>query len=256
MTNTLFIGKVYHTFDELASTNDYAREVLAKSTPPEGIAIRAVSQSAGRGQYGSRWSSEAGKNLTISIILYPRWLTASAQFQLNEAVALALHDTIAALQPAASNKSALRVKWPNDIWMGPRKIAGILIQNSLKGYQLEHSIVGIGLNVNQITFPVELSNASSLALEWGQNFDLDQLANTLFECLERRYLQLKSGQNQTLQADYLQQLLGRGEERFFVKPDGSQFIGVIQGVAEDGRLIIQTGQGDERFEVKEVAFVS
>ncbi|HRI60574.1 MAG TPA: hypothetical protein PK228_12640, partial [Saprospiraceae bacterium] len=92
MTNTLFIGKVYHRFDELPSTNDWAAELLAKSKPPEGTAVRADSQSAGRGQYGSRWESAAGKNLTISIILYPRWLEVSAQFYLSMAVALGVQD--------------------------------------------------------------------------------------------------------------------------------------------------------------------
>lgn len=83
MTNTLFIGKVYHRFDQLPSTNDWAAELLAKSKPPEGTVVRADSQSAGRGQFGSRWESVAGKNLTISIILYPRWLEVSAQFYLS-----------------------------------------------------------------------------------------------------------------------------------------------------------------------------
>ena len=255
MTNTLFIGKVYHTFDELDSTNDYARELLTKSKPPEGMAIRAVSQSAGRGQYGSRWTSEPGKNLTISIILYPRWLAASAQFQLNEAVALALRDTIASLPPHPDGL-ALSVKWPNDIWIGSRKIAGVLIQNTLKGHQLESAIVGIGLNVNQIAFPVEVANASSLALEWGQNFDPDQLANRLFECLERRYLQLKNGQTEALHENYREQLLGLGEARVFMRPDGRRFQGIIQGVAENGSLVVRTDEGDENFDLKEIAFVS
>ncbi|MCB9316079.1 MAG: hypothetical protein H6569_08075 [Lewinellaceae bacterium] len=94
MANTLFIGKVYLQFDELPSTNDYALELLAKSKPPEGTVIRAASQSAGRGQFGSQWESQAGKNLLISIILFPKWLLASEQFRLSEATALAVWETI------------------------------------------------------------------------------------------------------------------------------------------------------------------
>ena len=254
MKNTLFIGKVYHTFDELSSTNDYARELLTKSKPPEGMAIRAVSQSAGRGQYGSQWLSAPGKNLTISIILYPRWLAATDQFRLSEAVALAVRDTVSSLPPHPAGLD-IKVKWPNDIWVGSSKTAGILIQNSLKGEMLENSIVGIGLNINQTEFPAEAPLATSLALEWGQNFDPDQLAHTLFGCLEQRYLQLKSGQADTLKLAYQQYLLGRGEARNFLKPDGSRFSGRIQGVTKEGRLVIHTEGVDETFEVKEVAFV-
>jgi BirA family biotin operon repressor/biotin-[acetyl-CoA-carboxylase] ligase len=251
MTNTLFIGKVYHTFDRLESTNDYARDLLAKSKPPEGIAIRAVSQSAGRGQYGSRWLSEPGKNLTISIILYPGWLSVSAQFRLNELVALAVRDTVATLLPEQSD---IKVKWPNDIWIGSKKVGGILIQNALKGALLDSSIVGIGLNVNQKTFTGEAPNASSLALASGQYFEIDPLAHQLFEHLEQRYLQLKSGREAALRLAYHQQLLGLGENRKFLRPDGSLFVGSIQGVTDDGRLVIRTDQGDESFGMKALAF--
>ena len=92
MANTLFIGKVYYRFDELPSTNDRAAELIAKSKPPEGMVVRADSQSAGRGQFGSRWESDSGKNLTFSVILYPTWLDVSAQFYLSMAIALGVHD--------------------------------------------------------------------------------------------------------------------------------------------------------------------
>ena len=97
MENTLFTGKVYHHFDELPSTNDHALELIAlahkgtaKSKPPEGTVVRADTQTAGRGQYGSRWLTQGGQNLTLSVILYPIWLEISAQFYLSMAVALAL----------------------------------------------------------------------------------------------------------------------------------------------------------------------
>ncbi|MCB0573965.1 MAG: biotin--[acetyl-CoA-carboxylase] ligase, partial [Saprospiraceae bacterium] len=183
MANTLFIGKVYHRFDQLPSTNDHAAELIAKSTPPEGTVIRAASQTAGRGQFGSRWESAAGKNLTLSVILYPDWLEAGAQFHLSMATALALHDTVYSIVQNLPDESLLKagepstvyrlpstvhrppstvkIKWPNDLYLGDRKAAGILIQNSLSGAHLQSSILGIGLNVNQPEFDPSLPNPGS-----------------------------------------------------------------------------------------------
>lgn len=255
MANTLFIGKVYLQFDELPSTNDYALELLAKSKPPEGTAIRAASQSAGRGQFGSQWESQAGKNLLISIILFPKWLLASEQFRLSEATALAVWETIMdALDSANLTKRLpkIRIKWPNDLCIGNRKVGGILIQNSIKGERLESSVVGIGLNINQLEFPESLPNATSLALVSGLNFDPGAVADRLFSCLERRYLQLKQGQNEAIRTDYHAHLLGLGAVRTFARADGTRFQGIIQGVASDGHLLLEGPNGIEQYAVKSV----
>ena len=257
MANTLFIGKVYHRFDEIASTNDYARELLAKSKPPEGTVIRAASQSAGRGQYGSRWLSAPGENLLMTIILYPTWLSANEQFHLSEAVALAVLDEVRLQIRRPQGPPLLRatVKWPNDIYLNDRKTAGILIQNTLSGSFLQSSIVGIGLNVNQREFPPEAPKATSLYLTSGERTDLDALANRLFAYVEQRYLQLKNGHTAALRSEYLQNLYGLGEHRTFTRANGSRFEGMIQRVADDGRLVIRTGAGEEAFGLKEVVFV-
>ncbi len=251
MKNTLFTGKVYYRFDELPSTNDYARDLLAKSRPSEGTVVRADSQSAGRGQFGSKWLTEPGVNLTLSVILYPNWLKITDQFRLSEAVALALLDTVNRL-PSTVNRQPSTIKWPNDIYLGDRKTAGILIQNTLTGNHLETSIVGIGLNVNQTAFPPEIPNATSLCLATGRTFDLEAVAETLFECLERRYLQLKAGQTEILRAEYREHLLGLGALRNFARPDGSVFSGTIQGVQGDGRLEILGSHGLELFDIKAI----
>lgn len=257
MTNTLFIGKVYRRFDELPSTNDWAADLIAKSKPPEGTVVRADSQSAGRGQFGSHWESAAGKNLTLSIILYPTWLEAPAQFYLSMAVALSLRD----LAEIRSAPSAIRhppsaIKWPNDLYLGNRKAAGILIQNTLSGQYLQASVVGIGLNVNQTEFDPALPNPTSLALYFGQKFDLDEVAERLFECLERRYLQLKTDQRTTIREEYARSLFRLGVPSRFVRAvEGVEFTGIIRGVTEAGRLRVETEAGEETFEVKEVRFV-
>ena len=293
MANTLFIGKVYYRFDELPSTNDRAAELLAKSKPPEGSVVRADSQSAGRGQFGSRWESAAGKNLTLSIILYPNWLEARAQFYLGMAVALGVRDAVLACNPTpdpspdgrgaathtahsstpASSPSetptntaehatsplpsgeGVGLKWPNDLYLGPRKAGGILIQNSLAGQFLQSSVVGIGLNVNQMEFDPALPNPTSLAMTFGQTFDLDAVAERLFECLERRYLQLKSGQQAAIKAAYEQSLFRLGTPAVFIRTnDGSTFEGAIRGVTETGHLRVQTETGEAFFDLKEIRF--
>jgi BirA family biotin operon repressor/biotin-[acetyl-CoA-carboxylase] ligase len=253
MANTLFIGKVYRRFDELPSTNDWALELLAKSKPPEGTVVRADKQSAGRGQHGSRWESEAGKNLTISVILYPAWLEAQAQFYLSMAVALALRDLALLLMGGLGGAS---VKWPNDLYLSDRKAAGILIQNTLSGQHLQASVVGIGLNVNQMEFDSSLPNPTSLALFFGKKIDLGELAERLFMCLEQRYLQLKSGQRAAIKAEYEQSLFRLGEPSKFVRTaDGSEFTGIIRGVTEAGRLRLETENEEEIFVLKEILFV-
>lgn len=292
MTNTLFVGKVYLRFDELPSTNDRAAELLAKSKPPEGTVVRADSQSAGRGQFGSRWESAAGQNLTLSVILYPNWLEAQQQFYLSMAVALGVKDAAFVFDPTPNpsptgrgdverneasgmNKAGgeeavvssrpplptgegpgVGLKWPNDLYLGPRKAGGILIQNSISGAFLQSSIVGIGLNVNQLAFDPALPNPTSLAAYFGRPFDLDAVADRLFECLERRYLQLKSGQHAAIKAEYEQSLFRLGEPAQFVRSaDDTSFEGIIRGVTESGRLRIQTAAGEEVFDLKEVRYL-
>lgn len=258
MANTLFIGKVYLRFDELASTNDYTLDLLAATTnsrPPEGTVVRAANQSAGRGQYGSRWESTPGENLLLSVVLYPVWLEAGAQFYLSMATALALRDTAAASCPASA-EATFAVKWPNDLYSGDRKCAGILIQNALLGNHLQSSVVGIGLNVNQTDFHPDIPNPTSLALATGQKLDLEQVANTLFEYLEHRYLQLKSGQRATLKAEYEQHLHRSGIWAPYTHPDGTRFEGMIRGVTDEGRLRMGMSDGSEqRFGLKEVTMV-
>ncbi len=258
MTNTLFIGKVYHRFGELPSTNDWAVELLSKSKPPEGTVVRADSQSAGRGQFGSRWVGAPGKNLTLSVILRPTWLSVSAQFYLSMAVAVALRDLLEDKVPSTLHLPlpTLQIKWPNDIYLNTHKVAGILIQNTLSGQQLQASVVGIGLNVNQMEFDTSLPNPTSMALAFGQYFDLDEAAERLFECLEQRYLQLKSGGELAIKAEYERHLLlANNPARFVRTADGVEFTGIIRGVTEGGRLRIETDAGEETFEVKELRLI-
>jgi len=273
MSNTLFIGKVYYRFDELPSTNDWVANLLAVSTnaesinlplesgqkgpaktkPPEGTVVRAANQTAGRGQLGSLWHSIPDENLLLSILLYPTWLEAQAQFYLSMAVALGVNDLLASLGHTSLGHS---IKWPNDLYWGNKKTAGILIQNTLAGSNLQSSIVGIGLNVNQLSFPPDLPNATSLALVSGKKLNPDEVAERLFECLERRYLQLKSGNRAAVKASYEDHLWRRGiPSRFVRHADGQEFDGVVLGVTDRGLLRLETELGLAEFDLKELKFV-
>ena len=149
--NTIFVGKVLHEFEALGSTNQHALQLLKESTPAEGTIILTHDQYAGKGQATNKWESAPHKNLTFTTILYPKFLPARKQFLLNQVVSLSVFDT---LQKYITE--GLTIKWPNDIYVFDKKITGILIQNSLQGHTLQSSIVGIGLNVNQIDFPPDI----------------------------------------------------------------------------------------------------
>lgn len=280
--NTRFIGKVYLRFDELPSTNDYALALLdapavgsvfpsdktgqwhhnpySNTKPSEGTVVRAASQSAGRGQFGSQWQSKPGQNLLLSIILYPVWLEAASQFYLSMAVSLAVREaaegSMANGQQGMSDTQPPRfeIKWPNDLYIGSRKSAGILIQNALAGNRLQSSVVGIGLNVNQLDFDPSLPNPTSLAAVFGQNFDLDNVAERLLECLEHRYEQLRSGHRAALRSEYEHSLLGFGKMARYARPDGTELEGTVRGVTKEGRLRIErVGGEEETFGMKEVS---
>ncbi|MBI5915019.1 MAG: biotin--[acetyl-CoA-carboxylase] ligase [Bacteroidetes bacterium] len=248
--NTLFVGQVVHDLPTVASTNEYALTLLSKSNPAEGTAISTGNQTAGRGQIGSQWESEPGKNITLSVIFYPDFLLVKNQFQLNQAVAMAVCDFVKKYLPV----SKVSIKWPNDIYVGARKIAGILLQNSLINNQIRSTVAGIGINVNQTVFATNPPNPTSLCLETGENFDLEELRSSLFERLEARFLQLKSGKILPLQQDYLGNLYRFQAPAKFQRSDGEIFEGTITGIDESGRLKMAVQGRETIFDLKEIRF--
>ena len=249
LMNTLFVGKVLHQFSILASTNVYATEWVSKSKPSEGTIIMAIDQNDGRGQIGSKWESEAGKNITLSIILYPNFLPIQQQFWFNKAMALGVCDCVAHYIPMG-----VKVKWPNDIYVKDNKISGILIQNTLKSSKIFTSIVGIGININQTHFISQPPNPTSFRLETGLTYDISEVVEVLCKCIEERYLQLKTNRKTILERDYFQHLYRYQEEAIFQKQNGQFFKGRIVGVSDIGKLMIKTNKGVETFDLKEVKF--
>lgn len=252
-SNSLFIGKVANYLTSVDSTNAFAYNLLSKSSPIEGTVIYTDNQYAGRGQIGSKWESNEGKNITLSFILYPNFLPIQQQFKLNQAVALAVYDL---LVDYIFPIDPLSVKWPNDIYVGHKKIGGILIENQLRSSTFFSSVVGIGLNINQAAFAPDLPNATSLFIETGHQQDIYKMIGRLCECLEQRYLQLKAKKHDLLEKDYLQVLYGFQQWRDFKITATQQNIrGKIIGISALGNLQIQTGQGVLEFGFKEVGFV-
>lgn len=251
-SNSLFIGKVANYLASVDSTNTFAHNLLSKSNPIEGTVIYTDNQYAGRGQIGSKWQSNEGKNIILSVILYPNFLPIAQQFKLNQAVALAIYDFLAEyIFPV----DALSVKWPNDIYIKDKKIGGVLIENQLRGSGFAHSVIGIGLNINQESFPADLPNATSLLIETGFQHDVYAMIGKLCERLEQRYLQLKAQKYQILEQDYLKILYGFQQWRDFKIAATQQNIrGKIIGVEPSGNIQISTAQQLFSFAFKEVVF--
>jgi len=163
----MIIGSEIIFLSNVVSTNTTAADYIRSGMTREGMVIRAGYQSAGKGQLGNSWESEDGKNLLFSIILFPNMLAATEQFLLCEFISLGIHDYLNTII------SGCKIKWPNDIYAGDDKIAGILIENSLAGNAITSSVAGIGLNINQEVFSEQIPNPVSLKMITGINYDTD-----------------------------------------------------------------------------------
>lgn len=245
---TLFTGQQLVWLPECASTNTEAQQLAVQNRATDGCCVITDKQTAGRGQRGNQWEAAPGENLTLSVVWRPAFLPAADQFLLSQAVALAVHDWLTSL---LGPDPQLRVKWPNDIFFGNQKLGGILIENTLSGTKIQHSIVGIGVNVNQRDFG--LPTATSLSQLTGRAYDLPTLAARLLESLERRYLQLRAGRISSLRTEYLR-VLYRFQEEHEYEAGGRAFRGQIVGVDETGRLALAV-QGQLRyFDLKEIRY--
>ena len=232
------------------STNDFAAQIIQLGENVfEGTVIVTDNQTAGRGQRGNRWEASVGENLTFSIIFKPNFLKASDQFQLNVAVSLGVFDFLSEFID-----ESLTVKWSNDIYYENLKMGGILIENSLQGYQIGYSVIGIGLNINQIQFGNLRATSLRNITQNPQRYDLAELLKKLLENVEKNYLQIKNKEYESLKVRYLANLF-RFEEYHYFKKNGQQFLGKIIGIDETGKLGIETEGIVLYFDFKEVEFV-
>jgi len=243
----LIVGENIITLQRVSSTNDYLKHNLSKSTPyTEGTVIMADDQYAGKGQAGNIWKSEAGKNLTCSILLCPTFLPPKTQFSLNIAVSLAI---IQLLKPLLGEE--LSIKWPNDIYYKDKKLGGILIENIIRGTTWKHAIVGIGINVNQLKF--ETDKACSLKALTNKHLDIHQLLISLCHALSMQYQRLKQGDFTQQRQEYKLHLYRFGVRSPFIHNNYLRY-GNIINITDEGRLIINFDGEIADFGIKEISF--
>lgn len=229
-----------HILDSVPSTNQYC-ELLDLSQVEEFAVYAAHEQTAGIGQRGHGWAAEPRQNLTGSIILKPAFLPFADQFRLTQAVSLALTDFLRPLLGATSDQ--LRIKWPNDIYVGKHKICGILISTKIKSNAMDTAIVGIGLNINQMQFPDWVPNPVSLRQLTGVTCEPDTLWNGLIEALQVRYRQLQQpGAAGPIEQDYLAQLMNYRQRAAYIYR-GATIHATIQGVNRYGHLQLTDDAG-------------
>ncbi len=246
----LFVGQNVITLQQVPSTNEYLKQELSKSTPfAEGTVIMAVDQFSGRGQKGTTWLSEPGKNLTFSVLLTPTFLDPKHQFSLTVAISTAIAGWLESILG-----THVRIKWPNDLYVGDQKIGGILIENILKGKVWKSAIVGIGINVNQTDFPEAIrKRTTSIKQILHSDSQIQDLLPDLCLAIEQAYRSLKSGKSETQLATYRQHLYRLGELHPFLI-DGVRVDGILHGVTDMGRLQLDFNGHIVDFDIKEVAF--
>ena len=214
------------------STNRYLSGLLKENPEIGELLVIADYQDSGKGLGDHIWHSMPGENLLVSLLLFPAFLSASDQFYLSRVSSLALIDTLQSLSLHPN------IKWPNDIMVNERKVAGILIENGITGKKLSHTIIGIGLNLNQMEFPGFPQEASSVALERGESSNRKEVTDFLLESLMKRYRQLEDGDVSGLEREYLEHLFMLNLPAEY-SSSGERFTGIIRGLSELGELLVE-----------------
>ena len=247
----LFVGQNLLTLKEVDSTNNFLKNLLSNSKPvPEGTVIMAETQFAGRGQQNNKWHAEPGKNLTFSLLLQPHFLDIANQFDLNRAVSMGVYD---ALFPLLGY--GLKIKWPNDIYYADRKLGGMLIENLLQGSRIKNSIIGIGLNINQESFPDDAAGATSVKQILQRDYQLNDILADICNNIEAWYLKLRAGKTDLIRHTYISRLYWFNEQKRF-KAAGKEFTGIITGVKDNGLLIVEHNDTETTYNLKEIEFLN
>ncbi len=250
---TLFIGQNHIHLNEVDSTNSYAIALLKNVNLTEGSLITCDNQTQGRGQRGSLWEAQAGQNATFSLVLKPTFLSQEKLFYLSKCSALAVYDVLT--QVLVSGHFDIKIKWPNDILVDKKKISGMLIENNFSNQQLLWSVLGVGLNTNQITFS-EGINATSLKNLTLTKHDTLGITKAFCTAFEGYYLQLKNKSFKQIDVLYYQRLFGLNEW-IDVEIDGKVERLFFETVTESGRIELYNEAGKSQlFDVKQVKWLS
>lgn len=249
--NNVIIGSKVLQLKSVDSTNDYLKKLKSIEPLQNGFTVITAEQINGKGYHNNKWESEPKKNIVLSFLVYPDFLFAQDQFMLSKIVSLAVLDYLS----GSSKKQEFTVKWPNDIYFQDLKIAGILIENSVKGEYITDSIIGIGLNINQDSFSNNLTNPISLKKITNLNYVIDNETSKLIATLNIRYKQLLKHSFDDINRDYLNSLY-RYNKWAKYKTEKTKFNGKITGVNEFGFLEILSESGElKTFNFKEVEFI-
>ncbi|AUS05813.1 biotin--[acetyl-CoA-carboxylase] ligase [Pseudotamlana carrageenivorans] len=236
--------------DATDSTNSYLKRLQTSENVEDFTAVMAKKQTQGRGQMGAVWESQASKNLTFSVFKDLSDFSLETTFGISLAVSLAIRKALQAfLIPQLS------VKWPNDILSVDKKICGVLIENVIKQNAITGSIIGIGLNVNQVAFD-HLPRASSLKMITGTVYNLDEMAHAILNQLKVHFDLLESGDFLALKAEYESCLFRKNKPSTFKDAEGSLFSGFIKGVSNFGNLqVLVEDNIIKEFDLKEVTLM-
>ncbi len=233
--------KIIHIIrlDEVESTQETAREMVESGQLHEETIITSRFQRRGKGRGEHTWHSSAGKNLLLTWVLFPDFLHSNQQFLLSVVTALAVSDLMGTFI------SDTTIKWPNDIYAGNKKIAGILIENDLQENHFITSLIGIGININQKKFDPLLPNPTSLRKVTGNIFDTDILLNRFIKLFQQRMQALKAGKEKQLLKGYMNRLYLFNRYASYKTPEG-KMQAKITGTDPFGRLLLTDNSGQTK----------
>ncbi|MGQ9847881.1 MAG: biotin--[acetyl-CoA-carboxylase] ligase [Bacteroidales bacterium] len=230
------------------SSNDEAVRLTKHNDIVEGTIVWVLNQTKGKGQGNKKWHSKANQNLTFSIIFKPTFLPIEKQFLISKMTAVAVCNVISCF---CTNTF---IKWPNDIYINNKKIGGILIENSIQGQKIHISVIGIGINVNQKTFPANIPNPTSLIIENNRKYDLENLLQLLQQSLIKEYEKLKLGQYESIENDY-DRLLYKKNQTIRIIHNNKKIIATVLYVDSQGFLHLLIENKEVLFSVGEIEYI-
>ncbi len=236
----------YQFVKQINSTNELLWKMIRERELPEGFVLYTDFQTAGKGQIGNSWESEAGKNLLFSMVIFPKQIPIEQQFLISQLVSLAIKNVL------DKYTDHISIKWPNDIYWNDKKLGGILIENSLQGKSFKAVVIGIGLNVNQKEFRSDAPNPVSLIQITGKSIGRRKMMHDIQENIIKSCQNLDASQIRRQYANALYRRNGF----YLYRSDNEQFEAEICSVHPDGQLELQTLSGERKgFYFKEVQFV-
>jgi BirA family biotin operon repressor/biotin-[acetyl-CoA-carboxylase] ligase len=233
--------------DSVDSTNNYAMAMVKKGVASHGNAVFALEQTKGKGRRGKQWNTSVGENITMSIVAEMQWLPVLQQFELSAAVALGCYDFF-----SKHTLEVVRIKWPNDIFINDSKAGGILIENLIQGALWQWSVIGLGMNVNQVQFETYRLPPISLKQITGKDYDVLKMAEELCKLVLKRIDDLKKNNFSKMLEEYNEKLYAKGQ-LVTLKKQNMVFQTAITGVSDAGHLITQDAL-ERRFNFDEVEF--